>query len=236
MCAVGATGPDVYGLFVDGASDQANPTPSLHWDYIGTLMDTSGTSLTVDALASRDGFTIVVSGAPFGKFSMSSSGQIYVMNSGTGNVSIMDMDPALEPLFATAIVLISRSEAYAITSLSRSFPDDPTPTIGQVIRWDGVRWRPTAKLPIPPDMEDPYVAELYGITADLSRTPPVVFVISERHVWVTADRGTTWMGASQGLPRAIQCADIRWIKDSLGSRLYLSTYGRSVWVGPQTVG
>jgi len=129
----------------------------------------------------------------------------------------MGTDPPLNSPLVTAIVVISHNEAYA------------TANTGQVIRWDGVLWRATATLP-------PDAGDLQAITSDLSVTPPVIFVAAERHVYVTADRGATWQGASNGLPAAVLCSDIRWVQDNDGARVYLSTYGRSVWVAEQTVG
>jgi hypothetical protein len=218
LCAVGATGPDVYGLFLLDAADEGQFEPPRWWDYIGSIKDASGQPQLVTALASSDGMTILVAATPASDDGPAAATAIakgfsYRLDTDTGNTSILSANPTLGDPVITDLVITGPNEAYGNT------------LGGDVIHWNGIRWEPTSALP---DIA------LVAITADLSLPVPPVFVVGQDQVFVSTDRGATWRAASSGLPTSVLCSDIDWVKDANGSRLYLSTYGRSAWMALQT--
>lgn len=57
-----------------------------------------------------------------------------------------------------------------------------------------------------------------------------IFASTDADVFVSNDRGRSWLDASEGLPARPHCNDLRIADDGQGGRdLYLGTYGRSVW-------
>ena len=57
-----------------------------------------------------------------------------------------------------------------------------------------------------------------------------IFASTDADVFVSNDRGGSWLDASEGLPARPHCNDLRIADDGQGGRdLYLGTYGRSVW-------
>jgi hypothetical protein len=58
-----------------------------------------------------------------------------------------------------------------------------------------------------------------------------LFAASDSSVYVTRDNGASWQTASTGLPVRPHCCDIRYVlQQDANAFLYLSTFGRSVWV------
>jgi hypothetical protein len=71
---------------------------------------------------------------------------------------------------------------------------------------------------------------------EVDRTPGAkrIFVAVDGtgpHILQSEDYGATWTDVSGGLPKTLRCSDLRFADGGDGSTyLYLSTYGRAVWV------
>ena len=71
----------------------------------------------------------------------------------------------------------------------------------------------------------------YGLEAIQGDNQPALFAASDSLIYVTRDNGNSWQNASTGLPVRPHCCDIRYVEQQDGNGfLYLSTFGRSVWV------
>jgi hypothetical protein len=96
-----------------------------------------------------------------------------------------------------------------------------------VVRLDGLKWTPTPGTGLPG-------TALYALEAVVvpgTNLPRALFVATDDRVYVSRNDGVTWQQASQGLPRNPHCSDLRFVPAGRGiGNLYLSTYGRSVWV------
>lgn len=224
LCACGASKTSVYGLFLFKADVESVETPDREWRFIGkvSVLNKFGDDIAqqVTALSSVDGFDIVVGVLlekskalpPFAP----NDGRIFRMSSETGNLSALPIDASVLHAVPIAISMVSGNEGYAITDS------------GMVLRWNGAVWQIAASmLPIS-------LGKWTSLAVDRSQTPVTLFVASGNQVCGSHDRGTTWQLASDGLPKAVECSDLRWVKDADGSRLYLSTYGRSLWISDQT--
>jgi hypothetical protein len=110
-------------------------------------------------------------------------------------------------------------------------PAPPPVTTSYVLRLEDFDWRPTAWVPFGAlTQPDTY---LYGLEVVLRpRGEHVVFAASDALVYGSPDRGRTWLRTTTGLPARPHNAELRHLPDrgpqGLG-RLYLSTFGRSVW-------
>jgi hypothetical protein len=96
-----------------------------------------------------------------------------------------------------------------------------------VLRLDGKQWVPTLGTGLPGDL----ICGLEAVRVPSAQLPRALFVATDDRVYISRDDGENWQGASGGLPRRPHCADLRFVADDGGGEnLYLSTYGRSIWV------
>jgi hypothetical protein len=71
------------------------------------------------------------------------------------------------------------------------------------------------------------LANPFGVQIDETAD---VLVSTDDRVYISREDGATWRQASLGLPRNPHCADLRFASSYSGAWLYLSTFGRSVYV------
>jgi hypothetical protein len=100
------------------------------------------------------------------------------------------------------------------------------------MRLDGLKWVPTPGTGL--SGEALYALEAVAVPG--SRMPRALVVATDDRVFISRDDGGSWQQASQGLPRNPHCSDLRFAPVGTDAgNLYLSTYGRSVWVA-ETIG
>ena len=57
----------------------------------------------------------------------------------------------------------------------------------------------------------------------------MVFVATDKSVYMSRDNGDHWQQAASGLPARPLCSDLSFASDGTNHFMYLSTFGRSVW-------
>jgi len=62
------------------------------------------------------------------------------------------------------------------------------------------------------------------------KDPSMIFTGTDDGVFLSRDQGQSWAAASAGLPRNPSCSDMRIGTTPSGDVIYLSTFGRSLWV------
>jgi hypothetical protein len=60
--------------------------------------------------------------------------------------------------------------------------------------------------------------------------PVTLAAATESSVYVSPDLGENWLQYNVGLPRSPHCSDLRFGSLEGRQMLYLSTFGRSVWM------
>lgn len=206
MYGVAASRQSVYGLVGDANADDT------HWRYLGSVP----TELQhVSAVSSRSGSPVLAGSA---------GGRIFRLYP----VSDLDVDEmTVVPLGNAGVdltrvigrIVIANNKA-AFASFNRV--DQST---GSVLRWDGTAW---ATVPGGFPNEFIYAMEI-DTTGDGIGLGPVVYLATDAKVYASADLGSTWQDVSSGLPKRPHSSDLRLVRDSDGTHLYLSTYGRSLW-------
>jgi hypothetical protein len=74
------------------------------------------------------------------------------------------------------------------------------------------------------------VGPFHGLDISRRATEVTLAVATDDSVWGSSDGGISWNNLSKNLPRRPHCADIRFGEHDGRPALFLSTYGRSVWV------
>jgi hypothetical protein len=135
-------------------------------------------------------------------------GKILQVDSATGQVTAMTLPSWLAGTGSiSGIRLVSATRAMALHDT------------GTLLRLSGTAWDATTG------------SGFLAFALDPVRPSSRVFAATDSQVFVSEDNGDTWTAASQGLPRRPHCSDLRIAKGKDGAHfLYLSTYGRSVWV------
>ena len=212
----------VYGLFV-GDFDH----PRYHWDLLATVPD--GEEVT--SLASFTGGTV---------FAGTNKGKIYAIDSRKKTrleLPVVLPSPAPGATVTaggiTRIVVRNDHEAFAIMNfVSAKIPKTfgigtPTSlTSFYVLRLETLHWVVPSLMGFPG--EEMFAIEL--VDHPHSETPNALLVATDDRVYVSNDNGDHWQRASLNLPRNPHCADLRYETAEGRTILYLSTYGRSVWM------
>lgn len=190
----------VYGLF---AEDNGG---GMHWEYMGS--PPIGLNV-VTAVSSRDGHTIFV-GVSGGRMFRLDPPDIFPKEMPVTPLPSPDGDPKR---VINRIVMAHAGLAFA------SYNGDGS---GSVLRWTGHAWDKTLG-GFPNET-------IYAMELDVSDELPVLYIVTDNKVYGSADFGLTWSDVSAGLPRRPHGSDLRYAQDQDGHYLYLSTFGRSVWV------
>ena len=227
LAAVGAFKNLVYGLYIDDVG-----TPRYHWELLATLP----ADVRAGALGSFHGGTVFA-----GTWD---DGRMFAIDTRQG--SALELPVVLpKPSPGTRmqggsffrIVAFSESEVFATLVGATEKVLSPVPKVlaspkalvtqSYVMRLEGLKFVPTPGVGLP---NEPMFG-LEAVAIPNSRVPRALFVSTDDRVYISRDDGGSWQRASQGLPRRPHCADIR---VAVGPReeanLFLSTYGRSVWV------
>jgi hypothetical protein len=112
---------------------------------------------------------------------------------------------------------VSRIEIFAAPQVAGSLPDNAFALVGNsILYFNGLFWSMT--------MDSDRQTFAYDVAT--SR----LFAATDGDVFVSHDRGRTWIYGSVGLPMRPHCSDLRIAADGSGGRdRYLATYGHSVW-------
>ena len=155
----------------------------------------------ITAIASRDGSSMMVG---------TDSGRIVSFDSASGTVT-----PFALPDVATGIVY--RIEIFPTPILAGALPDNAFALVGgRILYFNGLFWSTTTGTDW----------ETFAYDIESGR----IFGATDGDVFVSNDKGKTWLDASAGLPARPHCSDMRIAADGRGGRdLYLATYGHSVW-------
>jgi hypothetical protein len=195
---------NIYGLFNDG------PEQTYHWEKLGVIPG----NLQVSAVSSYQGATIFVGAGAQRMFGFDSK-----------NGTSIDL-PIILPKTASGtpetgggiprIAALSTRVAFAILNRTDSGNN-------YILRLDGLKWV------VPLSAGLPLNAEFYALDGLANGDRVVVFTATDDKVYLSEDLGETWVQASKGLPRRPHCADLRVGRLHNEPRLFLSTFGRSVW-------
>jgi len=203
VAAGGGANGDVYGAF-------AAAPGKYHFEKLGTLTP----PLPYSAAASFSGSTVMLGSA---------DGRSAAIDSANGTVTQLQVQlptPAAgSPQTGGSmvrIVMLSERIGFAIlnaTSAGNNY----------VLRLDTLRWIVPASIGLPTNLP------FYGIEAVMRGGQPLLFVSTDDRVYMSEDGGDNWVRASLGLPRRPHCAELRMGKVGAQTRLYLGTFGRSLW-------
>lgn len=203
----GAGGVDlwVYGLVADANGDNA------HWSYIAGLP--IGIGQTISAVSSRTGH-FVLAGTLGGRiFRVNPADDLDVVEQTVGPLGGAEYD--LKRIIHRIVIADDR---LAFASFNASDGSS-----GSVLKWDGTSWQA-----VPGGFPNEFI---YAMEVDISDGDAVVYVATDATVHASGNYGATWQDVSAGLPKRPHCSDLRWVQDSDGMHLYLSTFGRSLWRG-----
>lgn len=155
----------------------------------------------VSAIGSNDGSTLMI---------------------GTENGRILSFDSASGAIHQYALPdiakgVVSRIEVFPAPLVAGALPDNAYALIGRrILYFNGLFWATTTGIDW----------TTFALDAPSGR----LFATTDGDVFVSNDRGRTWIDASAGLPLRPHCTDLRIAADGKGGRdLYLATYGHSVW-------
>ena len=201
MYGIGTDESHVYGLFTD--ANAGNP----RWTYLGTVP--SGMN-HVSAVASRGGQTV---------FASTFQGRSFIFrppNLQSTELPVVPLPaPEGDPARTVHRIVVAH-DTLAFASYNKVKGGD-----GSVIRWDGRAWD---VVPAGFPNEFIYAMEI------LAGEPPIVFIATDAKVYGSPDEGKSWRDVSHHLPKRPHCSDLRLGSDEQAIRLYLATFGRSVWV------
>jgi len=221
LLAVGGTGNLVYGCYPND-----DPQTPYHWESIATLP--AGVEIT--AAGSYSGGTIHVG----------ASGRMFAVDTKQGTaleLPVVLPSPSakarVKPGEVDRIVCFSETDFFATMNAATATTTNPltgaTTTVMTsyyVLHQSGLQWLVTPGAFLPQ-------TGLYGLEAVAepnTRAPHALVVTTDDRVYISRDDGATWQRASAGLPRNPHCRDVRVCSTHGGAWLYLSTYGRSVYV------
>jgi hypothetical protein len=216
LAALAARGTDVYALLIgqDIASLRLLESLDMHWEFWATLPGITG----VNAMACVDGFTAILELAVSGPMlSLSSDLNFATLDLASGNMVSMPVDPAAGTGSASSIAIVSPDEAYAAVSggiLKAS---------SRILCWTGTQWTVRGQPLMAPG------ETLISVVVDPNQTPATIFAASTSKVYISRDSAKTWTCASLGLPEAVQCQALHWVRNTKTSQVFLATYGRSIW-------
>ena len=209
MYTVGAIGGRVHGLFAnDDGSD-------LHWEKLSEWV--APRDQIVSAVGSFTGKKICL--GTFGP----QDAQLYMVDTETGSVSPMGLLPkGVRPESSYDVDAKARVHRFIVLSDESAFAlfSSYRPNSACLLRTTdgGETWEkilgPSQNLS----------------SVELDRTTDTFYVCDAEHVWLSRNKGKTWIRASLGLPEHCQGNDLRFVAQADGKNfLYLATYGWSLW-------
>lgn len=214
-------GNQVFGCYPD-----SNPAGTYHWELIATLP----AGVSIAGLGSFHGGTIHVG---------TGNGRMFAVDTKQG--SALELPVVLPKPSPSAtvtggqvnrIVAFSETDFFAMMNGATATTTNPitgkktTITSYYVLRLDELHWVVTSGMGLP---QTPLFG-LETVAEPGTRVPHALVASTDDRVYISRDDGITWQQASMGLPRNPHCADLRFVSARGGASLYLSTFGRSVYV------
>jgi hypothetical protein len=179
-------------------------TSFLYWRDIGRLPPYTS---AISALGADNGSTI---------FAGTGDGRIFVLSVGSGPpLELVVETPDTGKGAITRIVSHFQRGAFAVM---QSYPG------AYVLQLDSFAWRilrGPLKLPFEP---------IHGLDINRLDADVTLAAATESAVYVSPDLGKNWLQYNAGLPRSPHCSDLRFGVLEGRQVLYLSTWGRSVWM------
>ena len=179
-------------------------TPFLYWRDIGRLPPYAG---AISALGVDDGGIVYVG---------TQDGRIFALSVGSGPA----LELTVEKPFDSPKGWISRIVTHRNNSFAVMYSD----TGSYVLRLNAFSWRilrSGLSLPFEP---------IHGLDINRMGAPVTLAAATESSVYVSPDLGDNWLQYNLGLPRMPHCSDLRFGTLEGRQKLYLSTWGRSVWM------
>jgi hypothetical protein len=193
----------VAGVLNDvyGLFPDNNANPSWHWELLATLQLAQDDFIT--AVGSYAGFTILVG---------TQKGRIYFVAPGQAPVSVSMPTPSTGRVTQFLLMDLAPVRGYALADNGQKLLR---------LTYDAARqgsWVEVSLAGASPDA-------IFSVATDWNTAPPTLYIATDKRVFITSDEGAHWSDFSQGLPRDPHCAGLR----ISSNRLFLSTWGRSVW-------
>ena len=220
--AVGAVKNEIFALYLDESN-------ALYWNAVGSIPP----GQVIASLASFHGGTIFVG---------TQTGEIYAVDTRLGTTLALPVElPKPVPSakvtggYINRIVAFSESDAFALMNGATASYVTFSPKKGivttkvssfVVLKLDVLKWIVTPGF----GLMNERMLGLEAVALPQSRVPRALFVSTDDRVYISRDDGATWQRASLGLPRFPHCADLRFVSFATEAHLYLSTFGRSVWM------
>jgi hypothetical protein len=143
-------------------------------------------------------------------------GRIFALSVGSGPPLELTVEkPFDSPTGWISRIVTYRSDAFAVMYSG---------TGSYVLRLNTFTWRILRggfELPFEP---------IHGLDINRMGAPVSLAAATESSVYVSPDRGNNWLQYNIGLPRMPHCSDLRFGTLEGRQKLYLSTWGRSVWM------
>jgi hypothetical protein len=179
-------------------------TPFLYWQDIGRLPPYAG---TISALGVDDGGIVYVG---------TQDGRIFALSVGSGPPLELTVEkPFDSPKGWISRIVTYRNDAFAVMYSG---------TGSYVLRLNTFTWRILRggfELPFEP---------IHGLDINRMGAPVSLAAATESSVYVSPDLGDNWLQYNVGLPRMPHCSDLRFGTLEGRQKLYVSTWGRSVWM------
>jgi len=179
-------------------------TPFLYWHDIGRLPPYTA---PISALGVDTGGVVYVG---------TQDGRIFALSVGSGPPLELNVEkPFDSPKGWISRIVTYRNHACAVMYSG---------TGAYVLRLDMFTWRilqSGLKLPFEP---------IHGLDINRLGAPVMLAAATESSVYVSPDAGDNWLQYNVGLPRSPHCSDLRFGVLEGRQKLYLSTWGRSVWM------
>jgi hypothetical protein len=179
-------------------------TPFLYWHDIGRLPPYTA---AISALGTDDG-SVVYAGT--------GDGRIFALSVGGGPPLELNVEAPLD----SPRGWISRIVAYKQTACAIMYSGAGA----YVLRLDSFTWRilrGPLELPFEP---------IHGLDINRMGATVTLAAATESSVYVSPDFGDNWLQYTVGLPRSPHCSDLRFGAVEGRQFLFLSTFGRSVWM------
>jgi hypothetical protein len=198
-CDASGTLGEIWGLFAD--PDGGNAV----WDFLAAM--TPGVDGAATAIASDDGRTVLIGTA---------NGRIFSYDSPSRTMNPMTIDPAIAAPAGQVFQFSMLDNGVFIARFGAALLRyEPQRNLWTSVEANGL-----------PTNEGP----LQFMAVDPIRTPRILYVGTDYAVHATWDAGNHWLPVSRGLPVHCHPSTLRFVAEPDGRRrLYLFTYGRSVW-------
>jgi hypothetical protein len=220
MYALGAPllGGAVFGLFAlpDGSD--------AHWEQLAVVpVDAEA----ISALWSRDGSVVFV-----GTTGTTRGGRLFALLAADDFQAVQIPTPSDDGELVQIPRIVDNERALFVAFNRHTTVDGRPEQVGRILRY------------IP--LADPGRMQFQVLEAglqnnrdyfamELAEGEGYLLAATDKRVVLSQDGGDSWQSASQGLPARPHCSDLRFVDVDGVRTLYLSTWGRSLWLAPVNI-